>query len=412
MQVRRYDPERDRGAVHRIWREIGWLGDEGTAREALDTWVSAGDAHVALVSGEAECLVLTSPGTLRYLDEALPFAGVTGVATGRIARKQGFATRLTAAALAEQAAAGAAVAGLGMFDQGFYDRLGMGTGAYEHTWAFDPARLRVSGRPRMPRRLSVADAAEVHAARLARWRAHGSLSMLPVELTKGEMLEGGEKAFGLGYADGEGGALSHFCWIRAESQEHGPYRIMFYAYRNGNELLDLLRMVKALGDQVDRVTMPEPPGILLQDLIEQPFRQSRIAGQSRVPVGIRASAYWQCRILDVTSCVSRLRLPTGQLAFNLELVDPIVDYLPESSGWRGIGGDYRVDLGAESTIVRGHDVRLPTLKAGVGAFSRLWLGSATAYGLATTDRLQGPDDLLAQLDRLLRLPRPSLDWDL
>jgi len=62
--------------------------------------------------------------------------------------------------------------------------------------------------------------------------------------------------------------------------------------------------------------------------------------------------------------------------------------------------------------VRGHDVRLPTLKAGVGAFSRLWLGSATAYGLATTDRLQGPDDLLAQLDRLLRLPRPSLDWDL
>ena len=55
--------------------------------------------------------------------------------------------RVTFWALVRQPVAeGALVAGLGMFDQGYYDKLGFGSGAYSHRVAFDPARLSVKAR--------------------------------------------------------------------------------------------------------------------------------------------------------------------------------------------------------------------------------------------------------------------------
>ena len=54
---------------------------------------------------------------------------------------------------------------------------------------------------------------------------------------------------------------------------------------------------------------------------------------------------------------------------------------------------------------------LPTLKASVGAFTRLWLGVLSANGLAVTDQLSGPPDLLGELDRAFLLPQPHPDWD-
>ena len=59
----------------------------------------------------------------------------------------------------------------------------------------------------------------------------------------------------------------------------------------------------------------------------------------------------------------------------------------------------------------GTDPSLPILAASVNAFTRLWLGVGPATGLAITDDLSGPDDLLNQLDEILRLPQPKPDWD-
>ena len=64
-------------------------------------------------------------------------------------------------------------------------------------------------------------------------------------------------------------------------------------------------------------------------------------------------------------------------------------------------------LGAEP----GADRALPTLEATVNAFSRLWLGVRPATGLAITDALRGPQDLLERLDALVRLPRPHMGWE-
>ena len=92
-------------------------------------------------------------------------------------------------------------------------------------------------------------------------------------------------------------------------------------------------------------------------------------------------------------------------------VPVIGDLLDESVSWRGVAGDYVVELGPQSSAVLGTDDRLPTLDATVGAFTRLWLGVRPATGLAATDDLNGPVALLDQLESVLRLPAPRSDWD-
>ena len=93
--IRPFEADRDRQASHRIWRECGWLEKE--EKEAImDRFVDCGRAVVGELNGEAECLVLTAPGFVRYLNEDLPFSGVTGVTTSLVARKQGLASRATA----------------------------------------------------------------------------------------------------------------------------------------------------------------------------------------------------------------------------------------------------------------------------------------------------------------------------
>ena len=47
----------------------------------------------------------------------------------------------------------------------------------------------------------------------------------------------------------------------------------------------------------------------------------------------------------------------------------------------------------------------------MNAFSRLWLGTRPATGLAFTDDLRGPQDLLERLDRVVRLPKPHMGWE-
>ena len=407
MNFRRYDPTKDRDAVLRIWWETGWL-KEGK-EEAVDDLLGAGQTFVADIGDSPECAVAIVPGSLRYMDEELPFAGVAAVATSYVARKQGLARRLTAHSLAQAAADGALVAGLGAFDLGFYDALGFGTGVYEHIARFDPATLKVSVRPRVPRRLSLDDTPAIHASRLARRRRHGSLNFPPLALSRGEMIEHG--GFGLGYADGPDGALTHHLWCVPANREMGPYRILWLAYQTPAQFLELMALVRSWGDQVLLVQMREPPDIQIQDLLEHPFHTRRATRGSDMENFMAANAYWQMRICDLPGCLARTHLPWGQARFNLRLSDPIESYLGEGAGWRGVGGDYVVTLGPSSAAERGINPSLPTLSATVNAFTRLWLGVRPASALTATDALSGPEELLRNLDAVLRLPTPHPDWD-
>jgi len=408
MTSREYDPIRDKEAAHRIWMETGWL--QKGKEEAMDIYVGSGRAMVAEVNGEAECLVLSALGTIRHLEDELPFTAVTGVNTSRVARKQGFASRLTARVVAADAADGALVAGLGMFEQGFYNRLGFGTGSYELWVGFDPAQLQIEVKPRVPRRITTDDWAVVHASRLARHRAHGSLIFHSPNTTRSAMMAlFAENGFGLGYNDGPSGELTHHIWCSA-SGPHGPYSVRWMSYQTPEQFLELMALLKNLGDQARLVRMCEPPGIQLQDLIVQPFKQHQITEKSRFEAGTRATAWKQVRICDLPGCVAHTHLRGETVRFSLKLTDPIERFLDEDTPWPGVGGEYVVTLGPQLSAEPGTDRALPTLAASVGAFTRMWLGVLPASGLAVTDELEGPQELLEELDWALRLPQPSMDW--
>ncbi len=406
MNYRHYQPEKDKPAAHRMLKEVGWT-KEGK-EEINDLIMEAGRGLVVDLRGEPECMVTTAPGAINYLAAELPFCAVTGVITSHIARKQGLATQLTAHAIAEDAAEGALLAGLGMFDQGFYNRLGFGTGSYEHLAAFDPATLLVATEARVPHRITIEDWEAVHASRWRRRRYHGACSLKPAALSRAEMKF--SEGFGLGYYDDEGHLTHHF-WGKA-NDEHGPYSIWWVAYQTPEQFLELMALLKNLSDQVYLVRMKEPPDIGLQDLLAQPFKLRQMTEKAKFESRMRAWAYWQVRILDLAGCLAQTHLPGDAVRFNLKLHDPITRYLADTDApWQGISGEYIITLGPSSSAEIGVAQDLPTLSASVDAFTRLWLGIAPASSLIITDKLAGPPALLEKLAWLLRLPQPSLEWD-
>ncbi|MHB1354762.1 MAG: GNAT family N-acetyltransferase [Anaerolineae bacterium] len=407
MELRLYNKEQDRNNIIRVWRETGWL--HSGCEELVDCVMEAGRTWVAEIDGAAEAEAATARGTIRYLDEELPLTAVTAVSTSLVGRKKGLATQLTALAIANEAEAGALVAGLGMFEQGYYNRLGFGTGTYEHHLSFDPALLQLPVKARTPRRLSQEDWKIMHAARVERMRGHGACSLSPALATRAELVEHPGNT-GLGYFDGPDGALSHFIWMGASEVERGPYSIRMMAYQNGQQFLELMALLKDLSDQIYGVRMREPFGIQLQDLIRQPFKNHRISDNSPFEHYNRAAAFWQIRILDLPACLAQTHLPGANLRFNLVLEDPITSLLSIEQTWRGIGGEHIVSLGETCKSAPGQDPSLPVLKTTVNAFTRMWLGIRPASGLALTDNLAGSPELLKALDWAFRLPTPVIDW--
>lgn len=402
-----YDRARDLDAVVRIWREIGWIESSSEHAATLDVFLEAGDVVVGLMDGGAECAVHRTPGSIRYLADDLDVCVITGVTTSRVGRLQGFASKLTARALAAGAAEGAEVAMLGMFEQGFYDRLGFGSGPYEHRFQFDPSRLTVDLPSRPPCRLSADDYADVHEALARRHRGHGGLTLNSPGVNRAE-LEWTENPVGLGYRD-DRGELTHFIYGSA-NEENGPYRFKVLAYRSTDQLLELLGLLRSLGDQVAAVKMFEPAEIQLQDVIRHPIRASYEGRGSVYAASHEAIAWWQIRIMDLAACVGRTAPLGSPVRFNLRLTDPVATVAPEE--WEGIGGDYTITLGAGAAVADGHDPSCDTLDATVNAFSRLLFGVRPASSLALTTDLAGPSALLADLDAVLKLPapRPGIDF--
>jgi predicted acetyltransferase len=408
QQFREFNIETDFDDVFRVWLECGWIkqGEE----EHLKTFIGSQRAWVAEVNDSAECLVLSAGGDIRYLDKDLPLSCISAVTTSHIARKQGLAGRLTAHVIALDAMAGAFVSTLGIFEQGYYNNLGYGNGSYEHIVSFHPSHLRTKNKPRVPIRLKKEDTEDIHKSRLNRLRRHGSCNLYGSNLTEADM-KWAENSFGMGYYDGPDGELTHYIWFTAKNLEQGPYNISWMSYRNYEQFIELMGLMKGLGDQVKSFTMKEPPGIQMQDLLEKPFKYRSLTRKSDFEQSIEAMAYWQMRICNLEGCLSKTSLPGGSVKFNLKLTDPIEEYLDPDIEWRGIGGDYVITLGTTSRAEKGTDNSLSTLEATVNAFTRLWLGISPATSLSVTDDLLAPQELLKQLDQILRLPRPAPDWD-
>ncbi len=404
-RIRAYDETLDLDAVVRIWLEIGWL-ESAEKKPALRTLLAAGNTEVGLRDDEAECMVTWSPGSIRYQTTDLPMCAIAAVTTSHVGRRQGFASEMTTRALAQGAEAGCAVAILGMFDQGFYDKLGFGTAGYDHRLSFDPASLMVDHVPhRPPTRIAMDDWADMHHALANRKLSHGSVIINPPEFVAAEV-RFGDKPFALGYRDDDG-VLTHFIYGQMKGA-YGPWHIHAIAYQDTDQLLELLRLLRELSDQCRSVRIMEPPDLQLQALLKYPMRESDRSTRSDHESFNRAIAWWQLRMLDVETCVAARHWVGESVKFNLALTDPIEDRL--DGAWQGIGGDYTITVGTNSCATRGHTDGLPTMRTGVGAFTRLWFGVRSPSAIAVSDDVDAPSGLLASLDEALLLPIPVPGW--
>lgn len=406
--IRAYRPE-DLEQAQRVWKEVGWIMDNDY--EPLRILLEDSRTQVGLLRGAVESMAITEEGSFRYLDEELPMTIVAAVTTSLVARRQGLAGRTTAQALQKGAEAGDLVAALGIFDQGYYDRLGFATMPYTHRIAFDPAQLIVPQVRRAPHRFDASHSEAIHRSRLRRMRGHGSVNILSPTHTRTGMLENKESR-GLGFYE-ENGEISHHIWGRIED-EHGPFYIWWTAYRDHTELLELLSLLRSLGDQVHLVHMHEPPGIVLQDFLKTPFKFRRSTAKGKFEQTIVTGAASQLRLLDVPKAVEKMHLPgiAGDefLEFNLTIDDPVERYLPEDADWRGCGGDYVVRLGERCSAERGTGKGLPKVEMSVGGFSQLWSGARTVEHLHLRGVLKCDSDTRDQLSRLISLPLPDFEW--
>ncbi|MFO7848315.1 MAG: sterol carrier protein domain-containing protein, partial [Spirochaetia bacterium] len=207
---------------------------------------------------------------------------------------------------------------------------------------------------------------------------------------------------------------SHLLWIFPKG-EYGPYSISFMAYQSWEQFIELLGVLRSLGDQVRLVEMVEPAPFNLQGLLDKPVRAQIVTKGGEFENITTAEAFQQVRILDLGQCISALSFPnTEPVSFTLELADPIGGFLEDRDGWRGLSGTYTLTLGPVCELIEGlrtgENGALPHMKAGIGALSRLLFGVLPASVLSAADKMEAPEELIERLDNLIRLPEPHFDW--
>ena len=406
MKYRKFDLKKDKNAVYEILNECGWVHDKKKDKY-LNNFLPKANTLVIDVNGKAEVMATSSEGTIRYQEDTLKLSAITGVTASLLARKQGFSGKLTATRLALDVEKGAEVGALCIFDQGYYNKLGFGNGNYEQIVCITPATLNIKRKPKIPVRLTEKDYKKIHENRVNRLPNHCAVT-LPEYATQAEMGEK-NKNMGFGYFDDEGN-LTHHIWLHGKGKEQGPLWVNWMAYQNLDQLIDLLSFLKSFEEQYLMIKMVEPPFINMQDFIEKPFLVKGITRKAEHQNTIYSTAYWQLRILNLQKCIKKTHLNCEDFSFNLQLSDPIGKFIPDEIKWRGITGDYIITLGQDSSAKKGRQKGLPTLKASVGAFTRMWFGIMPTSTLVHSDGIEAPEELLKKLDKAFLLPQAHVDW--
>ncbi len=406
MKYRNYDHQKDRKAMNRIFKEVGWI--ENNNYDGVDILVEESDSILAKIHNNPECIVSSNIGEMKYMNEKLSASFITNVTTSLIARKRKLARELTAQKIAIDVEKGVAVSLLGMFDQGFYEMLGFGSGSYKTLIKFSPSTLKIKKHFNVPTRLTKNDWKTIHESRTNRLKVHGACD-LDYVLTKSETAWF-NTGFGLGYYDKDEN-LTHHIWLTGLGKEFGPFRIMWMSYQNHDQLLELLALLKSMGDQIKLVIMLEPANIQLMDFLDKPFFHRNITKSSKFTNEITTGAYWQIRICDLKKCIDKTHLNGNSVTFNLELYDPIENYLSENTNWKGLSGNYIITLGKKSTVKKGHNKNLQTIKSTVNAFTRLWMGILPASSLTMNEDFTASEELVEILDELFNIPKPDVNWE-
>jgi predicted acetyltransferase len=406
MKYRKFDFKKDKDAVYTILNEVGWVHDKKKDKY-LNKFLPKANTIVMDIYEQAEVFATSSKGSIRYQEETLKLCAITGVSASLLARKQGYAGNLTATRLALDAEKGAEVGALCIFDQGYYNKLGFSNGNCENLVSFTPSTLKIDRKVKTPVRITEKDYKQIHENRVNRLPNHCAVT-LPEYATQAELGDK-NKNMGFGYFDDKGN-LTHHIWLHGKGKEQGPLWVQWLAYENLDQLMDLLALLKSFEEQIMMIRMVEPAFIQMQDFIEKPYHIKAMTRKAENQNYIYTTAFWQLRILNLQKCLKKTHLNCEDFSFNLQLTDPIGKYVAEDVKWKGITGDYVIKLGKDSSAKKGKQPNLPTLKASVGAFTRMWFGIMPASSLVYSDGIDASEKLLMKLDRAFLLPDAHVDW--
>ncbi len=415
MIYRSYNPEKDDSAALRIWQECGWLSrsiKEKDAKPFKNFVKLAKSSDVVEHNGEAECLITSHQGRIQYLEKQLPLQVISSVTVSHLLRKQGAAGNLLAHVIARGAQSGDVYSGLGMFDQGFYNKHGYGNLPYAEQMNFDPATLQVPKLQRTPARLSKKDISAM-IQNMKNHRPNHGLAYIESKEFYLVDIDEPEGQFGLGFYN-DRGELTHHIW-GGMLDENGPLIVDYMVYQNYDGLLEILSLLKSLSDQIHLVKMREPKSIQMQDFLSRPVRSARKTEWGKYRLGGSMTAWQQMRILRMEEALAALSLPVASkhgFSFNLVLDDPIEQFLkkdlPEDITWRGIGGEWTITVRQDSSQAsRGHTDGLPCLRSSVNGFTRMILGVLSPSALALSEDMEAPKELWQELDRVFILPKPD-----
>ncbi len=417
IQIRKMNPAEDVDAIVRLFRHAGWVSgstkdlfEKGSQhKKIVSGFCEEAEGYVAVHDKRIESYAQSHQGTIRQTDVTLPLCAVTGVICSYILRKQRATSRLLAHLLVQRACAGDAIAMLGVFDQGYYDRLGFGTNPYEYEFYIDPRTLQVDGPVRPPQEFSVKDVERIYHSRRKAHRIHGTCTVDSMAMLRGEMIFHDEKnGFILGYTNDEG-EITHHVFGTLEG-EHGPAYIPWMVYQTPEQLVELLCLIKGLSDQFYNFLIVQPPQIQLQDFLREPFRSVALSEGGKFAVKTEAYGFSQLRILDLEKTIGATHLSGETVSFNIQIDDPIRGLIPEEAAWRGLSGTYTVHLGEESSISSGTDNRYETVHMSINDFSRMIHGSVSPLKLKFMQKLDGSESLTQKLTRVLHLPEPHPFW--
>src|SRR5205085_1013432 len=94
------------------------------------------------------------------------------------------------------------------------------------------------------------------------------------------------------------------------------HNLLSYSIGTLDHLLELLRLLASLGDQIHLIHMVEPAHVQMQDLLTQPFRKRAISEDGKFASSMKAKSWFQCRILKLPAALAQTHLSGGELNFN------------------------------------------------------------------------------------------------
>ena len=108
------------------------------------------------------------------------------------------------------------------------------------------------------------------------------------------------------------------------------------------------------------IRMADPPRLQLQDFLERPLTTVRTRRGGDFASDVLSHVWMQCRILDMPACIAAMHFCGEPVSFNLKLTDPIEKHVPEDCTWKGVGGNWIITLGEDSSAEQGIDEALPS----------------------------------------------------